>query len=357
MAGTESDTESGTESGTDRRTFLTGLIAAPTLAVATRWGAEALAPQSAHAAVPGLPEIAELVDLGDLFILAGAPTAHLLVLRVLTDGTVEFRLPRAEVGQGLTTAVAVLVAEELDLPPEAVRVRLEDARPELLFNQLTGSSNAIRSLYGPVRHTAAAARARLLAAAARTWSLPVSELTTADGSVRAPDGRTAGYGALTGAAADPGLVVPVARTKPESRHTLVGRPANRIDARAMVTGRQQYTLDLDVPGAVPCVLRRPPTLGGTVRAVSNATEVKALPGVLDVVTVPTGVAVVAETFGQALAARDALRVTWGPGPADALSDDVVRARLKAAVPPPLLPPLLVSHLDAEFDFADRKSVV
>ncbi|QES51622.1 isoquinoline 1-oxidoreductase [Streptomyces venezuelae] len=334
-----------------RRTFLTYLVAAPTLAVATRAGADALAPQQARAVIPTLPAPADLVDLGDLFILAGAPTAGMLVLTVETDGTIRFRLPREEVGQGLTTAVAMLVAEELDAPLHDIRVELDDARPELLFNQLTGSSNAIRSLYGPVRQTAAAVRARLVAAAAARWNLSPGGLTTAAGEVRAPDGRTAGYGALAEAAADPGLIVLGATPKPESRHTLVGRPTGRVDARAMVTGQQQYTLDLDVPGAKPCVVRRPPTLGGTVKSVANAAAVRAMPGVLDLVTLRTGVAVVAETFGQALDARAALQVTWGPGPADHLSDAEIRTRLRAATPPLLVPPLLTPYVDAEFDFA------
>ncbi|WP_329192971.1 MULTISPECIES: xanthine dehydrogenase family protein molybdopterin-binding subunit [unclassified Streptomyces] len=334
-----------------RRSFLTHLVAAPTLALVTRAGADALAPQPADAAVPTLPALADLVDLGDLFILAGAPTAALLALAVEADGTIRFRLPREEVGQGLTTAVAVLVAEELDAPLTAVRVELDDARPELLFNQLTGSSNSIRSLYGPVRQTAATARARLVAAAAARWRLTPSALTTANGVVRAPDGRTADYGSLAEAAADPALPVLGSAPKPAAQHALVGKPAGRIDARAMVTGAQRYTLDLDVPGAKPCVVRRPPTLGGSVRAVANRAAVQAMPGVLHVVTIPTGVAVVAETFGQALDAKAALQVTWGPGPADRLSDAQVRAKLRAVNPPPLLPPLLTPYVDAEFDFA------
>ncbi|MGG8408113.1 molybdopterin cofactor-binding domain-containing protein, partial [Streptomyces sp. 12297] len=177
MAAQGPDTGLPADRGTGRRRFLTGLIAAPTLALATRFGADALAPQTAHAVIPSLPAIADLVDLGDVFILAGAPTAHLLVLRVETDGGIHFRLPRTEVGQGLTTAVAMLVAEELDAPLADVHIALENARPELLFNQLTGSSNSIRSLYGPVRQTAATARARLVAAAARRWSLPAGSLT------------------------------------------------------------------------------------------------------------------------------------------------------------------------------------
>ncbi|MGW6709839.1 molybdopterin cofactor-binding domain-containing protein, partial [Streptomyces sp. NPDC054956] len=340
--------------GHSRRSFLTYLVAAPTLALVTRAGADLLAPQPAHAVIPTLPAPADLVDLGDLFILAGAPTSALLALVVDADGTVRFRLPREEVGQGLTTAVAMLVAEELDAPLAGVRIELDDARPELLFNQLTGSSNSIRSLYGPVRQCAATARARLVAAAARRWGLPASSLTTANGAVRAPDGRTAGYGSLAADAADaadPALIVLGATPKPAAKHALVGKPTGRIDARAMVTGAQRYTLDLDVPGAKPCVVRRPPTLGGSVRSVANLAAVRAMPGVLHVVTIATGVAVVAETFGQALDAKAALQVTWGPGPADQLSDAAVRTKLRAATPPLLVPPLLTAHVDAEFDFA------
>ncbi|MFZ3468480.1 molybdopterin cofactor-binding domain-containing protein [Streptomyces sp. 4.24] len=348
---TEGHSRADGPEGHSRRSFLTYLVAAPTLALVTRAGADVLAPQPAHAVIPTLPAIADLLDLGDLFILAGAPTSALLALAVDADGTIRFRLPREEVGQGLTTAVAMLVAEELDAPLAGVRIELDDARPELLFNQLTGSSNSIRSLYGPVRQCAATARARLVAAAARRWSLPVSSLTTANGAVRAPDGRTAGYGSLAAAAADPALIVLGAAPKPPAKHALVGKPTSRIDARAMVTGALRYTLDLDVPGAKPCVVRRPPTLGGSVRGVANLTAVKAMPGVLHVVTVATGVAVVAETFGQALDAKAALQVTWGPGPADQLSDAQVRTKLRAATPPLLVPPLLTPYVDAEFDFA------
>ncbi len=301
--------------------------------------------------IPTLPAPADLVDLGDVLILASAPTAHMLVLEIGEDGIVDFRLPRVEVGQGLTTAVAMLVAEELDVPLARVRIRLDDARPELLFNQLTGTSNSIRSLYDPVRHTAAAARARMIAAAARQWDVQASGLTVRQGVVSAPDGRTASYGSLSAAAASPALGALTATPKPESEHTLVGTPTSRIDARAIITGRQEYTLDLEVPGAKPCMLRRPPTINGTVKSVNNESAVRAMPGVLDIVTVPTGVAVVAETFGQALDAKDALDVDWGPGSIDALSDDEITAKLKAATAPLVVPGLLVRRVDAEFDFA------
>jgi isoquinoline 1-oxidoreductase subunit beta len=334
-----------------RRGFLTYLVAAPTLAVATRIGLDACAPGAADAAIATPPAPADLVDLGDLLILAGAPTANMLVLGVDEEGLVHFRLPREEVGQGLTTAVAMLVAEELDTPLDHVRVRLDDARPELLFNQLTGSSNSVRSLYDPVRHTAAAARTRLVRAAAKQWGLDDEDLTVRRGVVVAPDGRTAPYGSLSAAAASLDLGSLTVTPKKESEHTLVGTPTSRIDARALVTGKQAYTLDLDVPGAKPCMVRRPPTINGTVKAVNNEAAVQAMPGVLDVVTIDTGVAVVAETFGQALDGKEALDVTWGPGTVDALSDQDIRAKLKAATPSLDVLGWLVKKVEGEFDFA------
>ncbi|MCW2882667.1 MAG: isoquinoline 1-oxidoreductase [Sphaerisporangium sp.] len=350
--GSPTDSTAEHEDGAvNRRRFLTFLVAAPTLTLATNLAADAIAPGTAEAVVSILPQPAEIMDLGDVLILAGTPTAHLLVLELTEDGEAHFELPRAEVGQGITTAVAMLVAEELDLPLSKVRVRLADARSELLMNQLTGSSNTIRSVYGPVRQTAAAARARLIAAAGKQWGLSTDRLVTRDGVVVAPDGRTATYGSLTSLAAKLTLPGLTATPKPESEHTLVGTPTSRIDARAMVTGTMRYTLDLDVAGAKPTMVRRPPTINGTVRSVNNEAAVRAMPGVIDLAVVPAGVAVMAATFGQALDAKNALDVTWNGGTVDALSDADIRLRLRAAAPPFIVPPLLTQHVDAEFDFA------
>ncbi|MER5885457.1 molybdopterin cofactor-binding domain-containing protein [Streptomyces sp. NPDC001941] len=343
------------KAGLDRRGFLTHVVAAPTLTVAVSLlpageavaapGAQERASGAAGGLLPGLAP-----DLGDVLILAGLPTSLLLTLEVGEDGTVVFGLPRTEVGQGLTTSVGMLVAEELDLPLERVRVRLDDARPELLFNQLTGSSNSIRSLYGPVRAVAAAARSRLAGAAARQWGVPVGRLVTRDGAVVAPDGRSAAYGTLARAAASARTEAVAGTPKAVAEQRLVGTPTSRVDARAMVTGRQRYTLDLDVPGAKPCMVRRPPAVNGTVELVQNLDEVRAMPGVLAVAVIPTGVAVVAETFGQALAGKEALRVVWGPGGLDDVSDGDVRSLLRGAVPPFVLG-LPGREVDAEFEFA------
>ncbi|MGY1781829.1 molybdopterin cofactor-binding domain-containing protein [Geodermatophilus sp. SYSU D01036] len=334
-----------------RRRFLTYLVAAPTLAVAAQVVTDVAGPATAQA-LPSLPAPAELLDLGDALILAGKPTEDLIVVTVDERGRVGLALPRAEVGQGITTAVAMLLADELDVPLDRVDVTLADARPELVFNQLTGGSNTMRSVYGPVRRAAAVARARLLAAAALRWGTTPGSLTVTDGVVSGPGGRTATYGELSAAAADRTLAVAPASPKPASAQRVVGTPTSRTDARAMVTGRQRYTLDLDVvPGALPTMLRRPPTINGTVRSLDNEAEVRAMPGVVDVAVVPTGVAVLAETFGQARDAVAAVRATWGPGTVDGEDDESIRRKLRAVTPPPLAPGLLVRTVDAEFDFA------
>ncbi|MFI5532029.1 molybdopterin cofactor-binding domain-containing protein [Kitasatospora sp. NPDC051853] len=324
-------------------------MAAPALAVGAQLALDA-EPAEALVRIGGLPGLPALADLGDVLILAGLPTAHLLVLEVTEAGKAVLQLPRLEVGQGLTTAMAMLVAEELDARLADVEVPLSPARPELLFAQLTGASNSVRSLYEPVRAAAAAARARLVTAAAERWQLPAGTLSTADGRVTAPDGRSAGYGELALAAAK--VVVPAVSTAPkaEGAQRLVGTPTGRIDARDIVTGRAKYAGDLDVPGAVPTVVHRPPTIGGTVRSL-DASAARAMPGVLDVVQIPTGVAVLAETFDQALKAKAALRVDWRPGPLAGVSDAQVKAGLRAVNKPFLVPPLLTLSLDAEFDFA------
>ncbi|MFF0414838.1 molybdopterin cofactor-binding domain-containing protein [Kitasatospora sp. NPDC004745] len=352
-------------SGTGRRRFLTYLLAAPTLTVGARLGLDAAAPATARAAVRaaaatqeaaapsqliGLPGIPDILDLGDALILAGLPTSHLLVLELTAAGRAVLHLPRLEVGQGLTTAIAMLVAEELDARLADVDVPLSDGRPELLFNQLTGASNSVRSLYDPVRAAAAAARARLVTAAARRWNVPADTLTTADSAVLAPDGRRAGYGELAAEAASVAVPAVSAAPKPPERQRLVGTPTGRIDARDIVTGRAVYAGDLAVPGAVPTVVARPTTINGTLRSL-DASAARAMPGVLGVVQIPSGVAVLAETFDQALKARDALRTAWNPGPLAGLSDPDIRTRLRAAHAPFLVPPLLTRYVDGEFDFA------
>ncbi|MFF4568326.1 molybdopterin cofactor-binding domain-containing protein [Streptomyces sp. NPDC001410] len=281
-------------------------------------------------------------------VLVTGTDEEMLVLEVTEKNHVVVRLPRAEVGQGITTAVAMMIAEELDARLTDVRIPLADARTK--GNQYTGGSSSVSSLYGPARQLAATARAKLVTAAARRWHLPARTLRTRDTMVVAPDGRTATFGSLTASAARVHRPDVPSKPKPASRHRVIGRPTTRIDARDIVTGRAKYAGDVAVAGAKPTVVARPPTIRGKLVSVDDRAA-RALPGVHAVVRLPGGVAVVADTFHHAFRARDALRLTWAPGPLHALSDAQIRSRLKAAVPRLGTPPHGSTPVAAEFAFA------
>lgn len=334
-------------SETSRRRFLGYVIAAPTLAVGVTWASTA---DSANAAIPTLPQPEDLFDLGDLQNLAATPTSGLISVQVNEDGTAAFALHRCEVGQGITTTVAMMIAEELDLPVEKITVTLADARPELLMNQLTGGSNSVRSIYTPVRTAAAIARQRLVRTAAAQWGVPEGEVTTKDGTVRHGE-RSVSYGDLAKpAAADRTIQVSV-DLKSAADFQVLGKPHNRIDALDIVTGRKNFGMDLQVPAALPAMVRRPPTINGTPRTVRNMAEVKAMPGITDVAVIKYGVAVRGETFGQCIDALRALDVDWNPGPVAAESDATVLNKLKKAQLPLAVPGLGALSVDAEFTFA------
>lgn len=341
------------EGSTSRRRFLGYVLAAPMLVVGAQLGLELATETPAAAAIPSLPQPADIIDLGDILILAGLPTANLLYLQVASDGTVHFVLPRQENGQGLITAIAMLIADEMDVALGDVEVTISPADPALVFNQLTGSSNSIRSLYNPVRTAAATARARLVAAAAGQWGVPASELTVTDGVITSPTGQTATYGSLSAAAASPTLATLAVTPKPPSEYRLVGTPTSQVANRAIVTGQQQYTLDLDIPGAMPTMVRRAPTIKGTLVSFNNPGVISGMPGVLDVAVVPTGVAIRAETFGQAIDAVYAVDATWAPGPVADQDDETIRNQLIAALLPLAVPPLplLSQSIEADFDWA------
>jgi isoquinoline 1-oxidoreductase subunit beta len=330
-----------------RRRFLTYVVAAPVLTVAA---SSVIAPGTAHAFVPSPPQPGDLVDLGDVILAVTKQNQDLFVLEVTPENRVVFRVPRAEVGQGITTAAAIMVAEEIDARLVDVDVPLEDARQDLGTAQSTGGSSSVRSLWDPVRSIAAEARARLVTAAAERWNLPADSLTTRDTAVWAPDGRSATYGSLTEAAAEVDEPAVSTDPKPASQYRLIGTATTRIDARSIVTGAAKYALDVDVEGALPTVVIRPPTLKGKVQSY-DASEALQMTGVVAVTELPTGVAVTAKTFHQALKALSAVDVSWGSGTVDGVSDEDIESRLTAAIPPMTPAPPPTQKLDATFSFA------
>ena len=338
--------------GISRRRFIGYLIAAPTLVAA----ADLRSAPAAYASVPTVQPV-DFYDLTDLLTDAANLTASFITVTINSDGTASFALPRAEVGQGITTATAMVIADELELPLDKVDITLSDARPELEFNQLTGGSNSMHVLYDQVRVAAAIARGQLALTAAQQLEAPLPKLTLKGGVVTAPDGRSLSYGSLTSAAAASRTQAVLAQLKPASQQTLVGTPQPRIDALQIVTGTKQFAMDLDVAGAMPTMVCRPPTINGTALAILNEAQVIAMSGVTDVAIiphtqfVPGGVAVRATTFGQCIDAIQALQVQWAPGAAAGKSDADVLADLIGAELP--MTPALGQTLDQRFTFYFR----
>ncbi|HWM21096.1 MAG TPA: molybdopterin cofactor-binding domain-containing protein [Ilumatobacteraceae bacterium] len=327
---------------TTRRRFIGYLLATPMLAVAVR-----LELDDADRAA-ALPEPSDLIDLGDLIIAAEAAYQYNLRLDVTADNRVRFELPRLEKGQGVATALTLIVADEIDARLADTDVVLSDARLDRPFT-ITGSSNNVRAMWGPARVVAAAARARLVTAASRRWNVPAHTLVTRDTMVVAPDGRSATYGELSAEAAAVLIPAVPSTTKPASQRRLIGTPTGRVDARDIVTGKAQYALDVDVPGAVPTVVARPPDIKGTVITYDD-TVARAMSGVVAVTRIPSGIAVSARTYDEALKARDALQIHWARGPLAGVSDATIRQRLKQINLPLTVPGILVGKVDATFEF-------
>ncbi|MER7556362.1 molybdopterin cofactor-binding domain-containing protein [Nocardioides sp. NPDC126508] len=334
-----------------RRSFVGYVIGGTTLIAAADLG---LTPSAAQAApIPSVPQIPEAYDLNDFLTHCAMPTSNLIAIEVDEKGHAHFALPRMEVGQGITTAVSMLIAEELDLPVDDVHVTLAPARPELLFNQLTGGSNTIISMYTPVRVAAAIARKALLDAAAILLGTTVAQLVAKGGVISAPNGSSVTYGEAAAKAAKPTTEKVEVKLKETSEHAVVGKPHRRVDAREAVTGKKKFAMDLDVPDALPTMVCRAPELNGTPVSIDNKGEVEKMPGVTHVAIIPTGVAVRAKTFGQCIDAVRALHVTWNSGTVTTMSAKDIKAELKAGQIPLAVPKVGATSVDGEFTFNFR----
>ncbi|MFJ9389352.1 molybdopterin cofactor-binding domain-containing protein [Nocardioides sp. NPDC101246] len=334
-----------------RRSFVGYVIGGATLIAAADLG---LAPSAAHAVpIPSVPQVPELYDLNDFLSHCAMPTSNLIAIEVDEKGHAHFALPRMEVGQGITTAMSMLIAEELDLPVDHVHVTLAPARPELLFNQLTGGSNTIISMYTPVRVAAAIARKALLEAAAILLGGTVAQLVSKGGVISAPDGSSVTYGEAAAKAAKPTTEKVEVELKETSEHAVVGKPHRRVDAREAVTGKKKFAMDLDVPDALPTMVCRAPELNGTAVEIKNKGDVETMPGVTHVAIIPTGVAVRAKTFGQCIDAVRALDITWNSGTVTTMSAKDIRAELKAGQIPLAVPKIGATSVEGEFTFHFR----
>jgi isoquinoline 1-oxidoreductase beta subunit len=237
-------------------------------------------------------------------------------IKVSTDGAVTIVVGFSEMGQGVLTAIPQLVAEELDVAWDQVRVEQAPAG-EPWFNPMfgiqgTGGSSAVRAAWQPLREAGAKARAVLVTAAAAQWGVPVEECTTEPGEVvHAKSGKRLGYGPLATAAAT--LPVPATVTlKDPKDFRIIGRSMPRTDLAGKVRGTAIFGIDAVVPGALVAVVARSPVYGGK-PATWDEAAAKAVPGVKHVVPVSSGIAVVADGYWAAEKGRTALNVQWDEG--------------------------------------------
>jgi isoquinoline 1-oxidoreductase beta subunit len=349
-----------TDQGPDRRTgrlsrrsFVGYVMGGTGLVVAADLALGAAPAQAAGLPIPSVPQIPEVYDLNDFLTHCTMPTSGLIAIHVDDAGDAHFALPRMEVGQGITTSTAMIIAEELDLPVERVHVTLAPARRELLFNQLTGGSNTTISTYTPIRVAAAVARKALLDAAAIQLGALVTTLSVKGGVIFDLLGNSLSYGDAAALAAPATTQQVKVELKTLTEHKVVGTPQRRLDARDAVTGRKQFAMDLDVPGALPTMVCRAPDLNGTATAIRNQAAVEAMPGVTHVAIIPTGVAVRAKTFGQCIDAVRALDVEWRGGPVAGKSSADILKELRAAQLPLAVPKLGATTVEGDFVFHFR----
>jgi isoquinoline 1-oxidoreductase subunit beta len=254
-----------------------------------------------------------------------APNAF---LRIAPDNTVTVAINRLEFGQGVNTGLTMLIAEELDADWSQMRSELApagDAYKDPMFGmQMTGGSGSINHSFMQYREIGAKARAMLISAAAQQWHVKPEQCKAVKGVVLGPDGKRATYGELANVAmAQPIPEKVVLKNAKEFRY--IGKPTPRLDARAKSTGRQQFGMDVALPGMKTAVVARPPVFGAKV-AKFDASKAKAIKGVIDVVEVQTdrggkGVAVIADGYWPAKQGRDALAIEWDTSGVEKTSSD------------------------------------
>jgi isoquinoline 1-oxidoreductase beta subunit len=262
----------------------------------------------------------------------GAPQPNAFI-RIAPDNTVTVMIKHLDMGQGNTTGLATIVADELDADWSQIRTEFAPADAHLYNNlmfgpvQGTGGSTAIANSWMQLRRAGAAAKEMLIAAAVFQWKVPASEIRVEKGVVRHPGtSRAATFGELATSAAT--LPVPQEpRLKDPKDWTYIGKRVPRVDSEAKTSGRTLYSLDVRRPDQLTALVAHAPQFGATVKSFEDGAA-RAVPGVVDVVRIPTGVAVLAKDTWSAMKGREALQITWDDAAAEKRSSDAIMAEYK-----------------------------
>jgi isoquinoline 1-oxidoreductase beta subunit len=253
-------------------------------------------------------------------------------LIISADNSFTVIVDRSEMGQGVYTALPMLLAEELEIPVDAIKVvaaPVGDAYINPLNGgQVTGTSNSVQDAWDKLRIAGAQARTMLIFAAAERWRADPNTCRVENGWIHGPGGKTVSYGEVAGAAAK----VPVpkdVKLKPKDRFRIIGKSRLRTDSAGKVDGSAEFGIDIKLPRMLHGALAQCPVLGGKVSSL-DAAAAEAMPGVRRVLVAASGVVVVADHFWQAIQARKALKITWDAGKNARLDNAAIRALLENA---------------------------
>jgi isoquinoline 1-oxidoreductase beta subunit len=273
-----------------------------------------------------------------------APNPFVAYVHVKPDGQISLIVAKSEMGQGIKTGLAMVLAEEAEVDFASVKVEQAETRPDLYAHMGTGGSGSTMENFTPLRRAGATVRELMITAAAAKWNVPASECEAKKGTVlHVKSSRKAGYGELVEAAEK--LPLPdqeKVQLKDEATFELIGQPTARVDVPSKVNGSAQFGIDVRVPEMVFAVVARCPTFGGKV-AHFDAAKAKAIAGVRDVFEIPAfgadkftagGVVVVADSSWTAMKGREALAIQWDHGAAVSESSEGMRAALRAAATKP-----------------------
>ena len=282
-------------------------------------------------------------------------------IRIYPDGTVKLMAKTPDSGQGVKTALPMIIAEEMDVEIDKVIIEQADFDP-IYGGQAAGGSRTIPSSYEPMRRAGAIARTMLISAAAQHWGVPADELATENGAVlHPPTSRAITYGELALKAAL--LPVPDAssvKLKDPSQFKIIGSRIGGVDNPSLVTGQPLFGIDMKLPGMLYAVYERCPTFGGNPVS-ANLERIKALPGVRDAFIVERagglqpGVAIIADTTWAAFSARRQLQVVWDEGDPSAQSSTAYDAAAAALARKPGT--VVRNDGDVDAAFAGAKAVI
>ena len=287
-------------------------------------------------ALPGLVSSTDAQAAG----LLHTPNAW---VHIADDNTITLLSARSEMGQGVYTSMPMLIAEELNVDIRKIQVAIAPPNAKLYGNallggpQLTGGSSSVRDGWERLRVAGAQVREMLISAAAAKWNVDRATLKAENGMVIGAGGKKATYGALAADASKLPVPETVALKDPKD-FTIVGKRTKRLDTPAKTNGTAEFGIDVKLPGMVYASLEQCPVIGGTVKSF-DAAKAKTMPGVIDVVQIPDGIAIVADTWWHARKAREGLSVVWDEGAGAALNDKTMLEGLRAGAPADKLIPL------------------